>query len=341
MTGFMHVEVRGDARARGRAHGEALRERVRSTCAFYLEDLFADSPLGADGIRTRAAEVGTIVARLAPARAAEIAGIAEGAALPDWQIHALNGRTEILNANVPECTALWFAGSHVLGQNWDWVEPLEALAVVVTHEREDGSRYVVFVEPGMVGKIGLNDAGVGVCLNILFAPHGLDGLPVHVLSGALMDATDAADARRIMLGSGLGKASHVLAADAGGKCAAVEFMGDERHEISPREGLLVHTNHCLAHGERARTDAFATSCARFDRALALAGAQPGGVARMKEILLTHSPGEDALNRPYKPQSVLGEHRVGTCASIVMELDERRFHVRRGPGAGGAFQTWTL
>lgn len=342
MTGFARLEVRGGARARGHAHGEALRERVRATCAFYLEDLFADSPLGPDGIRARAENVGRIIARLAPDRAGEIAGIAEGAGLPVWQLNALNGRTEVLNAEVPECTTLWFGASRVLGQNWDWVEPLEALCAVITHEREDGSRYVVFVEPGMVGKIGMNDAGVGVCLNILFAPHGLDGLPVHVLNGALMDARDANDARRIMHAAGLGKASHVVAADAGGGGIAMEYMGSERHEFALDGDTYVHTNHCLAHGERARTDAFATSCARFDRAEALArDAQPRDFAAMQRILAVTSAGEDALNRPYAEQSVLGTHRVGTCATLVMELAERRFHVRRGPGTDGAVETFAL
>ncbi|MEQ8662678.1 MAG: C45 family peptidase [Gammaproteobacteria bacterium] len=342
MSGFTELEVRGDARTRGRAHGEALRARIDTTLAFYLDELFAGGPLDQAGIAARADAVGELCARLAPAQAAEIAGIAEGSGRATWQIHVLNARTEIINARVGECSALYFADTHVLAQNWDWLEPLEAECVVITHERPDGHRYVTFGEPGMVGKIGLSSAGIGVCLNILFAPHDLTGLPVHVLIGALLNASDFAAARALLEAAGRGKASHLLVADAAGHAVSMEFFGAARHALAPVDGVLLHTNHCLGLGAAGRTPALANSCARHDllRAAVSTDARRD-LARAREILSSDAGGADALLRPYRPQSVLGNRRVGTCATVLMELAAGRLHLRRGPRAAAPFRTYTV
>ncbi|MEQ8235012.1 MAG: C45 family peptidase [Gammaproteobacteria bacterium] len=337
MNGFAELEVRGDARSRGRAHGEAFRARIHAALAFYLDELFAGGPLDREQVAARAQAVAALCARDAPAQAAEIAGIAEGSSLPAWQVYALNARTEIINARVGECSTLYFGASHVLAQNWDWLEPLEAECVVITHERPDGHRYVAFGEPGMVGKIGLSSAGVGVCLNILFAPHDLTGLPVHVLIGALLNAADFAQARSLLETAGRGKASHLLVADGAGHAVSTEYFGDARYDLTPVDGVLLHTNHCLGLGNDGRTPLLANSCARHDllRA-ALAADARRDLARAREILSSDAGGEDALLRPYRAQSVLGNRRVGTCATVLMELDARRLHLRRGPDATAPF-----
>lgn len=339
---FPEIVVRGSAAARGRAHGEALRRSIHDTFGFYVDRLFAGGPLDRAAIETRAHRVAALVRSMAPALADEIEGIAAGAGLPAWQIHVLNARTEILNARVGECSTLYFAHSHVLAQTWDWVEPLEALCAVITHERADGHRHVSLVEPGMLAKIGMNDAGVGVCLNILFSPHDLSGLPVHVLIAAVLNAPDFTAARAVMEAAGLGKASHLLVADDAGHAVSMEFMGDERHALEPQDGVLLHTNHCLAHGAVGRRNDLAHSCARYDHlATAVAAAPTADLAAARAILSGGDAGSATLLQPYHEQSVLGHERVGTCATVLMELRERRFHIRRGPHADTPFATLAL
>jgi isopenicillin-N N-acyltransferase like protein len=269
-----------------------------------------------------------------------MAGIAEGGGVPPWQIHVLNARTEIINARTGECSALYFAASGVLAQNWDWLEPLEAECVVITHERPDGHRYVAFGEPGMVAKIGLSSAGVGVCLNILFAPHDLTGLPVHVLIGALLNAAGFEQARALLEDAGRGKASHLLVADGGGHAVSMEYFGDSRYALAPVDGVLLHTNHCLGLGAAGRTAELANSCARHDQLKAALDADPRrDLARAREMLSSDAGGDDALLRAYRAQSVLGNRRVGTCATVLMELAAGRLHLRRGPSAGAPFASY--
>jgi isopenicillin-N N-acyltransferase-like protein len=340
--GFAELSVRGDATARGRAHGEAFRDRIHTARDFYFDELFAGGPLDGTAIEARAAAVAALCERLAPSQAEEMRGIAAGSGLAPWQVFVLNARTEIINARVGECSALYLAQSGLLAQNWDWLEPLESECVVIAHERPDGHRYVTFGEPGMVGKIGLSSAGLGVCLNILFAPHDLTGLPVHVLIGGLLNAPDFDAARALMVAAGAGKASHLLVAAADGRAISMEFFGDEYHALEPVDGVLLHTNHCLGRGAAGRTAELANSCARYDLlTAALAADARRDLGRVREILSSDVGGEDALLRPYRPQSVLGNRRVGTCATVIMELTAGRLHLRRGPDATAPFATLSV
>ena len=338
---FPLLEVSGAPRERGRAHGEHFAERIRTTFDFYMHDLFSGSPLSADQIEARARGIEPIGQRYAPAITQEIRGIAEGSGLEPWQIFALNARTEILNARIDECSALYFADSAILGQNWDWVEPLEPLCILIRHRHEDGFERLVFSEPGMVAKIGMNSAGLGICLNILFAPHDLSGLPVHMLIGALLDCRDFESGRDLLENCGRGKASHLLLANGEGSAVSAEFYGDDLHLLSPQDGLLLHTNHCVALGEAGRLPDLANSCARFDRLVQKTTASERDLATAKSILLSVDGGEDSIMREYRPQSFLGTHRVGSCASVLMELDRGRLHIKRGPGAEDDYQSIDL
>ena len=76
-----------------------------------------------------------------------------------------------------ECTTLAFKNQRILGQNWDWESDIEELAVILDIETEDGHRILTMTEPGMIGKIGMNNHGVGVGLNFMtidnYQPYGV------------------------------------------------------------------------------------------------------------------------------------------------------------------------
>lgn len=336
---FPVLDVVGDARARGTAHGEALRARIASTFAFYMDDLFAGGPLDRTAIAGRAARIRELTSVYAPDMVEEIDGIAAGSGLEPWKIFVLNARTEIINARVNECSALFFVDHRVLAQNWDWLEPLEDLCVVIRHQHPDGHRHLAFCEPGMVAKIGMNSAGLGVCLNILFAAHHLSGLAVHILIGALLNCRDFAQARDLLNQCGLGKASHLLVAASSGEALSMEYFGDTAHELEAQAGALMHTNHCLGLGAAGRSADLANSCARYDLLeTKVRRAEDLDVAAAKRILISEEGGDDALMRAYTPQAFLGTQRVGTCATLVMELTEQRMHIRRGPTPQAQFTT---
>ena len=339
---FAHFTFSGAPAARGHAYGESLRERIVATYALYAESLFSGTALTTDDLRERADRVRALIAAFAPDYVAELDAVAAGCALPAWQIYTLNARTEILNAPVPECTAAYFTTTATLGQNWDWVAALEELAVLVTWELDNGRRILALTEPGMLGKIGFNDAGIGVCLNILFSAHELDGIPVHLLTRMVLDCTTLDEARALMLRSGLGKSSHLLVGDASGACCSMEFAAGERFEVAVDDGVLLHTNHCIAPAAANKAARIPTTVERLDQATEhITDTTHRDARAMKAMLLDDSRGACSINMAHHPEPLLDNQDVGTCATIIMELPARRMQIKRGPGAADTFSTLEL
>ncbi len=340
---FPHFTFAGDARSRGLAYGRALGERIHATFAVYNERLFAKSHLDEREFMARAERVRSIVTEFNGEFAAELDAIAEAAAMPRWQIYLLNARTEILNAGVGECTALCFPQAALLGQTWDWFDGFEELTVLVTYERPDGSRILAFTEPGMLAKIGFNSAGVGVCLNFLDHRHVLDGLPVHLLSRAILECTSVDDARRSIERAGFGKSSHFLIADATHSALSIEFMGASAATVDPYRGAYVHTNHCIFPEAPAdATEETSSTARRLARARALLESDDERTfIALKRILDDEHGGDLAINNPFHPSANFPNERIGSCGTFIMDLKRREMHVRKGPGQTNPFAAYAL
>lgn len=334
------ISIAGKARERGLAHGRELQDRVRATYEFYARHVFRTGPLGEAEIHHRAEQVRTIIHDFSADLAIELDAIAEGAGLEAWQIYALNARTEILNARVPECTALYFQKSGLLGQTWDWIRELEDLVVLIRYDYPGGRRLLTLTEPGMLAKIGLNDRGLGLCLNFLVSEQELDGVPVHVLARAILETGEVGEARSVIERSGFGKSTHFLVADDKGGCCSVEFANGARYELQPRNACLVHTNHCIA--GCAESLPVPSSTERLTRAReCIAGIDEPGVEAMRSILLDRGDPATPINTPYHTEELLGGLEVGTCAAIMMELGRRALQIKKGPGAEGPFRQYAL
>ncbi|MGW4045157.1 C45 family autoproteolytic acyltransferase/hydolase [Streptomyces sp. NPDC004721] len=244
-------------RERGREFGETWRERVRATAENY-RDLFARAEVpDPDGHGALAL---TRIGTWAPALADEIHGIAEGAALPVDRVAALNARTEILahrdGSGPGECTTLVALGGPdeeaIAAQNWDWYAGLADNWLEWEIPHRDGRRTRTLTEFGVVGKIGVNDRGVGCLFNILH--HRRDGagmgVPVHVVSRRLLDETDTVTEALKIIGSAGVSASTtitVVGALSAGKTAISSELwpGGTGHVLPDPDGLLLHTNHFL------------------------------------------------------------------------------------------------
>lgn len=324
---------------RGAAYGQQMAKRIHRAFDFYNDVVFKVSPLAPKDYEARARHLMAVTHRAFPNLVAEIEAVAEAAGRAPWQVFLLNARTEILNASVGECTSFAFPQTRVLAQTWDWIRELEDLVVVLQAETETG-RYVSLVEPGMLGKIGMNSRGLGVGLNFLKAPHDLDGVPVHLVLRALLDCGTLDEARAVVARSGRGKASYIPVATASGEAAGFEFAGDQGAELAPEGGVLLHTNHCLAEGLAGQM--LPTSQPRYDTTqTSLKRHSAGTVADANALLSDDSQGEVAVLRRYSPVADMGGLDVGTCATIVMELDHARFRIRRGPNPEGAYTVLDL
>jgi isopenicillin-N N-acyltransferase-like protein len=329
--------VSGSPRDRGLTHGRALSAQIRRTLDYY----FALFGLKESSLRDIAQGYGERIGLFSRELAMEMLGIAEGADLEPWTIYALNSRSEIINnCTVSECTSVVDTRHALLGQNWDWSEPLEELVVLLRVEREDGHRIATLTEPGMLAKVGMNSAGLGVCLNILKTERPLSGLPVHVLLRAILECTDLDQVRALISEYGTGKASHVLAADAAGGMLSAEFAGETWHLLQAQDGLLLHTNHYLADESLNCAEAFPSTRERLSRGLALLRTDNSREG-LWGLLQDDSNDTLAICRPYSPSGTDGFGDVGTVFSLLMDLDGGEMTLRKGCWPGNRQYTVRL
>ncbi|CAH0047421.1 unnamed protein product [Clonostachys solani] len=245
----------------GYQHGSAARDKVEGSLAFY-RDLFQSScRLDWASVLQEAAKYVEFLRRDCPRYYEEIEGIAKGADVDILDIVALNVRTEInfglfttdqsLPVQSDGCTSVAYknkTGDVLLAQNWDWQKE-QAVNLFVCHISQPDTNLPdisMVTEGGVIGKIGFNSSGVGVCLNAIRARGvNVSRYPIHVALRKALEsgsARAAADAIELIGTAGSG---HILVSDQsealGLECTSV---GIKELQLN-NEGTLVHTNHLL------------------------------------------------------------------------------------------------
>ncbi len=336
MGEFTQITISGTAYERGFQHGEQLKPSIRKTIEFYHSifdlpeaDIFRHASHFLNLIQTFNAEYMD-----------EINGIAEGADIDPLWIVALNARTEILSYKTTftsnECTSVYFPQMSILGQNWDWGRALEPLTILMKIIQPSGHIIRMITEPSIIGKIGMNSVGLGVCLNILSLGKKLHGLPVHIVLRALLDCRSLNEAMSLLEKHGDGKASNIIVSDANGNGFDIEFCGDRFFLLEPENDFLLHTNHYL--GEvinPPNSPEFLSSYTRFHRAaFVLKGDNEKSVSSMCELLSDESNEKLPIYRGYGAYDFV--HELGTVCSVVMSLAEQKMFIRKGKAADARF-----
>lgn len=357
---FPLIEVSGSARERGQQHGERAKARIARSIATYAR-LFAYCGIDWQGAQRLGAGYREVIGDLDADLLAEIEGIAAGAGRHADEILALNARTEILPPSYPgdahpdqhgiaaanakqglpdwgECTAVAVkpaqsaTGATLLAQNWDWLGAQRAALVLLRVRAVGGASCLTLTEAGMLAKIGLNQRGFGVCLNILRSSDdgSRTGVPVHVLLRALLDCGSVADAVPFASKLTFGASSNVLCADASGDTAALECSPRGLEVVRGADAALCHTNHFLAPAAARHQASLAPSLStvpRLARITALTGAHRGkfSAADLQRMLRDEADGYLSICRSPDP-SIAPEVCIETVASVVMDLGERVMHI---------------
>ena len=308
MTFPVHRSSETTARERGEAFGRAQAGPVRRTLELY-ERMFAEtsSPVPPTiELPTQAAE--------------EIAGIAAGARVDEHALRAVNARTEILAGAGPTESSVVGAGG-LLAQNWDW-HPACADTTVIWIVEHDKGWFATLTEAGILAKIGLNDAGLGVCLNILRTTEdgGTDGTPIHVLLRQTLQTSRTVDDAVALLTRAKTSASSAVTVATPGDVATVELSPGGANVI--RGSVGAHTNHFLEPPRAGRDTMREESPSTIPR-LEIVRRQP-----LLDALRNHEGHPESVCRHLDPQDPWADQTV-TVASVVMNLKHLRFHVAAG------------
>jgi len=303
MTFPVHRSDEATAQARGAAFGRAMAPQVQHTVAVYRR-MFAERHAN-------------VPSDLPPHP--EIDAIADGADIDPYLLRAINARTEILNG-ADECSVQGAGG--LLAQNWDWHPDLSASTVIWIVEHPDGW-FATLTEAGILAKIGLNQAGLGVCLNILrtTADGGTDGTPIHLLLRQLLEQTTTVDEAIAHLTSATVTASSAVTVATPGDVAHVELNPGGANVI--RGAVGAHTNHFIEPPKKG-TDVMATESPTTHQRLEIVRQQP-----LLDALRDHTGHPKGVCRHVDENDPWVEQTV-TVASVVMNLEKRRLHVAAGP-----------
>ncbi|KAL4809422.1 acyl-coenzyme A:6-aminopenicillanic acid acyl-transferase-domain-containing protein [Aspergillus unguis] len=345
----------------GLAHGQQAKELIHKNIKTYTSFFEETAQLSWSEATSRAEVFVPTIEKLYPAILDEIRGIADGSGLGFADILALNVRSEIALTNyentapVPEitdgCTALAQLNATkstlIVAQNWDWVEDLAEGMLVLDITPEKGlQRFYTLTEAGIVGKIGLNSAGLAICMNALrCGAFNSDKLPTHIMARYLLEHGTGFDSAVEMLREFGGACTvNMLLGDSTGKFGTAEvtpfgvsllspLSDSDRNEFDLKRGkgpsFIAHTNHVVtspmdfprgAIYDRPAPNSFSrlarvTELAKVDAERQVVADAESVYARLK----------DQKGDPYGicrglPTSAKGMERMTTLATVVMEMD---------------------
>jgi isopenicillin-N N-acyltransferase-like protein len=319
----------------GFTHGSSVSAAVHSNIQTYTSFFAETAQITWEQARDRSvAQFVPTLEEKYPEILEEMRGIADGASgdLTRDDILTLNVRSEIALTNYADgCTSISQTaegGKIFLAQNWDWLEELQKGMVFLNIKPIGSNVELKFLsEAGIVGKIGMNSAGFGLCSNALrsgaFNKHNF---PVHVMSRRLLQyATDFDSAVAIIEQFGLASTTNYMLADKNGKHADVECSPHGNDIILPHNGYVTHTNHLYGPGRPPKLvdHPAPNSLSRLARIRELTDYNkklqvPTTFASLRARLSDQEGAPFSICRD-RPPGAVGMERMITLSTIMMEL----------------------
>ncbi len=342
------VTAAGDPSVCGAAVGSQSRSQVEHSLNTYRKT-FALCGISWDQAIAKSAGCREIVRQHCPHLLEELQGLAEGSGFEEEALFTLNCRTEILpsdflvramassdhaskDTHANECTSFAFARDESpvwLSQNWDWVGMQRQALVVVHSQPANSPAYITVTEAGMLAKIGLNEHGLGVTLNILRS--NLDGqqagMPVHFLLRALLDCKSVSDACEFASDLPYASSSNIMIADSSGDIASLEVSPEGCRVLKATQGQICHTNHFL-HPELAANDAGKEGNISTVKRLKKAEDNISGINNfedIKTVLSNTQDGAESICR-FADETLPEIAQIETVVGVAMNLSDKTLWV---------------
>lgn len=331
----------GEPRERGRMHGALARDQVGLSVERYMARFAHFAGLRPTEVRERAADLAPVIREYDSEILEEIEGVAEGAGFGREDLLAVNCRSEIMFGTAPvnECTSFAIqpdasANGHTyVGQNWDWAPQVKETLILLCIKQPPKPTVVLLDEAGMVGRMGLNSAGIGLCTNTLISEQRQRGVPYNVLLRGMLNQKTMAGAIAALVQPGRAISANYLIAHGHGQVLNIETSPVHVEHSGPRNGLITHANHFTGVRCTGRDltlerfpDSLYRDCRLRDR---LERSLPAITEDdIKEALQDDFGAPDAICRSVNLD--LDElDRIETVASIITDATEQRFLVLCG------------
>ncbi|RJN32381.1 C45 family autoproteolytic acyltransferase/hydolase [Nesterenkonia natronophila] len=343
-----HLEIEGSSHiALGAARGRLLDQSLPLAFAGYSE-LFETLGITSGDVQRAGESSLEAVSAFNPGYAEQIQSLAATVGMAEWQVSALNARTEILSGagvlGARECSTVAAPLRQGWGsaQTWDWHDELSEYWHTQT-VRGPGLEHVGVTEQGILAKIGLNEAGLGVHLNILaHRQDAVGGVPVHILCAAVLSECRSVEEAQQLLGSAEISSSSVLTLVESGRTVMCELSPAGVFIVEQSEGPLLHTNHFLrpepAEGER--SEAYNPDSIERMELLKTRAEAPTNLHELSDVvgMLRSGPGDAQLCCLPEPGLSLG-HRWRTLATVALDPSRRTAEILDGMPTEAEEKEW--
>lgn len=359
------IDVEGDAHTRGVQIGRATMLQIEHSLSVYKQT-FEQCNISWDQAKEKATRYQSLIESTYPTLLEELEGIAQGSGYETSDLFTLNCRTEILppdflakalansdqsppdGGDLNECTSFAFNRANDkpvwLSQNWDWIGLQRQALVVVRAKTPSGNQFITVTEAGMLAKIGLNQHGFGMCLNILrsFDDGNQTGLPVHFLLRGLLECETVEQAKALVNSTQFASSSNVLIADKSGDMTSLELSPNGVQALPASETGLCHTNHFI-HPTLAKTDAADTdnlsTISRLKTAQSKLSAL-NGLDDITRLLSDTSNGLESICR-FPDTTLPTIAQIETVVGVVMNLSSMELWVSDAQPSASEFRHYSL
>ncbi len=383
---YRQIDASGPPREMGQQIGEAAREEIRGFSGIALERVNKTIRVS----RQRALDVAEKcigpAEAYAPAMVEELRGMAESSGVTLVDLMLLQIRNQLQGEDCG-CTSLAWSGlawsdarsgeqngkQSLVAQNWDNDPGLDPFTVVLIRRPQGKPACMTITQAGLIGYIGFNEAGIGLCLNTLPAPSRLLGVPHYFTVRGILESRSLEEAVHAVRRAERAIPANIMLSTPQGP-TDLEVTIDDVHVLrdsaatSARGALVTHTNHGLhaaLHSANERFPDLIESRPRKARVDFLLGTGPRRTATADTATdspaiyhaqpATHASGPV----PVFVQTALSDHdnfprsicrhasddpKTGfweTVFSVIIEPTAHRMHVSRGQPCCKPYETYVL
>lgn len=354
------VEVSGGSYDRGTSQGVMFAKQIVA----HLDALYAHwSALGIESPETYGkrflaeTDFGDAVAVHTPHAMEEVNGIANGAGIDSGQAFLLQLLDEewayrarrLHTTPLDKCSSLAVRdnahGVTYVGQNMDLPGYTDGFQHLVRHSPSGPAPgQVIFTIAGILGLMGTNAAGLGICVNSLpQLPSGRSGIPVAFMIRRLLESSSASEAAELIHRLPHATNQHYLLADPNTLVSLEASANGVTEYRAPWPDRIFHTNHPLS-PLQADTSPELDMINSEARLAALTARLSRGSVDPGAIEAALSSRDDPVNPVCKPRSASKNPASMTTGSLVSALYRSgrvSGVVSMGPPSERHYESWRL
>lgn len=352
--GFKVIECGGTPYEIGYAHGSQGKDEILHSVEVYKEMFGTYGNMDWEIARRLSKNYIRYIERYDQDLMEEIKGVAAGSGLEVQDILALNARSEVILMKgnfmpTDGCTSVCATpeatkkGNTILAQNWDWkAAQIESVLVLkINQEKMHKPNITMVTEGGVIGKIGFNSNGIGVCLNALGTKGHYNGVPLHIILRGILNSRKVSDAVESINWLPNACAANYMIASSCGEALDVEKTPLDFDVMYSKEGVLAHSNHFLTERLRiADTSRLMApdSYLRYGVANKLLHRYYGNIDEdvIKMILSDHKDYPDSICS-HDDELDQECYRMCTVFSVVMNLSTMKMELLKGHPCEGTYK----